>query len=230
MTNTDKQFIVNPEIPAIGLKGIYFTIENIVNKDTDAEFKNYQREILQKAYIYASQNDLKQDSILLGFRHLHEAVGAPNRKNLSAPENLYKLLVKHGGQIPHINLLVDIYNTISVKYKLALGAHDLDKIDGNVHLRLTDGTEKYQPIGESEDKPVPAGHYSYIDDSNEVICYLDVRQVNKTAVNIDTTATFFVVQGNTETPIEYIKNATDDLIDQIKKYCGGKEKIIGIVK
>jgi DNA/RNA-binding domain of Phe-tRNA-synthetase-like protein len=229
MPTFDKQFIVHPEISTIGLKGIYLTIEYITNKENDLDFQSYQKPILDQAYTYASQHDLKEDPILQGFRHLHEAVGAPNRKNLSAPENLYKLLVKNGGNIPHINLLVDIYNTISVKYKLALGAHDLDKIDRNIHLKFTDGAETYQPIGESPNKPIAAGQYSYIDESNEIICYLDVRQVKKTAVNEDTTSVFFVVQGNSNTPIDYIRKATAELVEQVKKYCGGKEKIIGIV-
>lgn len=30
--------------------------------------------------------------------------------------------------------------------KLALGAHDLDKIEGNITLRLTQGNENYIPL------------------------------------------------------------------------------------
>ena len=218
----EKQFITHPEIKTIGLRGIYLTIENVRNRESDSNFRKYQQEIIDKAYNYAHQlGDIKEDPILQGFRQLHEAVGAPNRKNLSASENLYRFLEKWG-EIPHINLLVDIYNCISLKYKLALGAHDWDRIDGNVHLRFTNGTEKFIPLGESEPKPIRPGEYSYIDDRNEIICYLDVRQIDKTKVTLDTHNVFFVVQGNANTPFPYIENAVFELIDLVQKYCGGE--------
>lgn len=230
MSESNKQFIVHPEISTIGLRGIYLIVENIVNKENDLLFQSYQKSVLKKAYEDASQLDLKEDPILKGFRSLHDAVGAPNRKNLSAPENMYKLLIRNEGVLPNINLLVDIYNTISIKYKLALGAHDLSKIDGNIHLKFTDGTEKFEPIGDSTHKPIKAGEYSYMDDNNEIICYLDVRQVKKTAVDLDTNSVFFVVQGNADTPLAYIEEAVAELVEQVKKYCGGQEKIIGKIE
>ena len=70
-----------------------------------------------------------------------------------------------------INPLVDLYNLISMDTKLALGAHDLDKIEGNITLRLTQGNENYISLGSEEAKEVKAGIYSYIDDANDIICY-----------------------------------------------------------
>jgi len=225
-----KQLIIHSEVKDIGLSGIYLTVENISNKETDAEFEEYSKKIVQQAYNYTKQiTDIKEDQLIKGFRQLHDAVGAPNRKNLSAPENLYKLLAKKG-DIPRINLLVDIYNTISIKYKLALGAHDWDRIDGNVHLRFTTGTEKFIPMGELETKHIRAGEYSYIDESNEIICYLDVRQIDKTKVTLDTKDIFIVVQGNANTAFPYIENAVYELLFLIKRYCGGEAKVVGQIE
>jgi len=226
----NKQLIISPEIKGIGLTGIYLTVENIHNRITDDEFEKYSRSIVHQTYNNIRQNvEIKEDYVFKGFRQLHDAVGAPNRKNLSASENLYRLLSKKG-DIPRINLLVDIYNTISIKYKLALGAHDWDQIDGNVHLRFTDGTEKYIPLGETESKSIQAGEYSYIDDSNEIICYLDVKQIDKTKVTLDTKNIFLVVQGNANTPFIYIENAVTELLFLIKRYCGGEAKVVGQVE
>jgi DNA/RNA-binding domain of Phe-tRNA-synthetase-like protein len=221
------EFYIQPEIANIGLKGVYMTIENILNKETDEDFEKYRRKIVQQA-LTDSKNiaDIKEDLFFQGFRKLHEAVDAPNRKNLSAPENLYKLLTKNG-DIPRINLLVDIYNTVSVKSKLALGAHDLAYVTGNIHLRFTDGTEKFIPLGESEPKNIAPGEYSYIDDNNDVICYLDVRQVNKTKVTLDTKDVFLIVQGNANTPFNHIEETASELICLIIKYCGGKAIALG---
>ncbi len=61
-----------------------------------------------------------------------------------------------------------VYNIISLESKLALGAHDMDCVLGNVTLRFTDGTEKFIPIGQDIPLPVNAHEYCYCDDANEV--------------------------------------------------------------
>lgn len=227
---SQRRLMIDSEVKSIGLTGIFISIENIQNKNTDANFEQYRRKILQKAYQYIRQiDDFKSDYVLNGFRQLHESVGEPNRKNFSAPENLYKQLLKNRTITP-INLLVDIYNAVSVNYKLALCAHDWDKIDGNVQLRFTNGTEKFIPLGENTPKQSGVGVYSYIDDSNEIICYLDVRQCEKTKVTLDTKHVFIVVQGNSNTPFSYIEDAASELLFLIKKYCGGTAKIVGQIE
>ncbi len=72
-------------------------------------------------------------------------------KNLPASENLIKLLSKREDLI-EINKAVDIYNIISIDSKLCLGAHDIDKIDGNVTLKITDGSENFIPLGQMSQK------------------------------------------------------------------------------
>ena len=92
-----------------------------------------------------------------------------------------------------INPLVDLYNLISMDTKLALGAHDLDKTEGNITLRLTQGNENYIPLGSEEAKEVKAGIYSYIDDANDIICFSEIRQVDKTKVTNESKDIFFIV-------------------------------------
>jgi DNA/RNA-binding domain of Phe-tRNA-synthetase-like protein len=225
-----KRFIVENGIEEIGLKGIYFKVEGLTNLEFHPEFEPFVKNEVNKVLgiIEGDGEFFRNDLILQGFRQLHERTGAPNRKNPAAPENLLKTISKHRA-LPRINLLVDIYNTISIKYRLALGAHDLSAIDGNIHLRFTTGSEKYVPIGSVEPKDVPAHHYSYIDSGNEILCYLDVRQVNKSIVTAQTTDSFYIVQGNAETSPGYIEEAVHELIALTRQYCGGKETILGKV-
>ena len=68
------------------------------------------------------------------------------------------------------NKAVNIYNILSIESKLCLWAHDIYKVDGNVTLKISAGTEKFLPLGSEELKPVKAGEYSFVDDNNEVIC------------------------------------------------------------
>ena len=125
-----------------------------------------------------------------------------------------------------INPLVDLYNLISMDTKLALGAHDLDKTEGNITLRLTQGNEKYISLGSEEAKEVKAGIYSYIDDANDIICYSEIRQVDKTKVTNESKDIFFIVQVNKETSDKYVKDIAKELITVVTYYLGGTGEIL----
>ena len=84
-------------------------------------------------------------------------------------ENLISMLLKYG-DMPFINQVVDIYNVISMESRLCVATHNLDKIDGNLTVRFSDGTEKYIPLGQDEPVPMPPHEYCHCDDSNEVLC------------------------------------------------------------
>ena len=113
-----------------------------------------------------------------------------------------------------INPLVDLYNLISMDTKLALGAHDLDKIEENITL------------GSEEAKEVKAGIYSYIDDANDIICYSEIRQVDKTKVTNESKDIFFIVQVNKETSDKYVKDIAKELITVVTYYLGGTDEIL----
>jgi len=182
------EFIFAPEARAVGVTGAYLVISGVRNRAGDDDFAAWQARALDEVLArWPDAAALAEEPVLAGFRALHEAVGAPNRKNLASPENLLRLLLKSGA-LPRVNLLVDIYNTVSVRTRLALGAHDVARITGNVTLRLTDGSEGFHPLGAPAPEPVKPGEYGYVDDANDVICRLEVRQVEKTKVTGDTTA------------------------------------------
>ncbi|MCD9186460.1 MAG: hypothetical protein LUM44_08500 [Pyrinomonadaceae bacterium] len=219
------EFHVSDEVLKLGLKGIYFSMGNLRNKRTDPEFEKMKEQFIEELLPNLSEEKIKENPILEGFRQLHQLVGKSNRKNISSPENLYRNLLKNK-QLPSINLIVDIYNLISVKFFLAIGAHDLEKVSGNIHLRLTKGTEKFLPLGSDSLKQVGIGEYAYIDDDDDIICYLETKQVEKTKVTENSTDCFFIIQGNSATESDYLKSAADELIGLLKKFCGGQPRML----
>ena len=63
----------------------------------------------------------------------------------SSIEALLKRVSK-GNDIGTINPLVDIYNSISLKYGLPCGGEDIDKFAGDIRLTKADGNEKLHNI------------------------------------------------------------------------------------
>jgi len=207
------------------VKILFCVMEGIDNTRVSEEWNACRNQKIQELYEQYKDMDVHADPILEGFNILHDKTGVKRRKNIPASENLIKLLVKHQG-MSYINLAVDIYNLISLESRLALGAHNMDKVDGNVTLRFTDGTERFVPIGQSEPLPVKPHEYCYCDDANEVLCRLEIRQVEKTKVDEAAKNVFYIVQGNEAASESLLKETAQKIIDTTAKYCGGSGRIV----
>lgn len=219
------EFLVEDKVKELGMKILGLKIENIDNKTSSAEFAKWRKEKITNLINKYKDYDIKNDKVIEGFYELHNSVGVPRRKNLPASENLIKLLIKRE-ELIEINKAVDIYNIISIESKLCLGAHDIDKISGNVTLKITDGNENFIPLGSEESKPVGEGVYSFVDDDNDVICWLDIRQVDKTKVTEDSKNILYFIIGNKENTYAELESVAQEIIDITTKFCGGNGKII----
>jgi DNA/RNA-binding domain of Phe-tRNA-synthetase-like protein len=226
MSNVSEiQFAVEKSVLDIGVKIVFLVIEGIDNTRISPEWMEKRKGIIANLLNDYKDIDYHADPVLEGFHILHDRAGVKRRKNIPASENLIRFLNKHG-DVFFINQAVDIYNIISMKSKLALGAHDIDRVDGNVTLRFTDGTERFVPIGQSEPVSNNPHEYSYCDDANEVLCRLEIRQVEKTKVDEKTTNAFYIIQGNEATDNELLLATARKILDETIKYCGGKGRII----
>ncbi len=226
MSNVNEiKFGVEQAVLDIGVKIVFPVIESIDNTKVSSEWEKLRRDRMAALLEKYRDLDYHADTVLEGFHILHDRAGVKRRKNIPASENLIRLLKKNEDMFL-INQAVDIYNVISMESKLALGAHDIDHVDGNVCLRFTDGTEKFVPIGQKEPVVLNAHEYSYCDDANEILCRLEIRQVEKTKVDENTRNIFYIVQGNQATDDALLLETAQRIIDETTKYCGGKGRIV----
>ena len=219
------KFVVEDKVKDLGVKILALKIEDINNNANSTELEEYKNNKIKYLINKYKDYDIKTDKVIEGFYNLHQKVNVPRRKNLPASENLIKLLLKREDLI-RINNAVDIYNLISIDSKLCLGAHDIDKIKGNVTLKITDGSENFIPLGSEEKKEVGQGEYSFVDDDNDVICWLDIRQVDKTKVTNETKNILYFIIGNEENTYEELRNVADEISNITTKYLGGKATLI----
>lgn len=219
------EFKVEKAVLDAGVKIVFVVIQGLDNSKESYEWHAHREILLNDLLERYKDIDVHQDPILEGFNLLHDHTGVKRRKNIPASENLIKLLQKHGS-LTYINKVVDIYNLISLDSKLALGAHNIDRVSGNVTLRFTDGTERFVPLGQTEPVAINPHEYSYIDDSNEVLCRLEIRQVQKTLVDETARNVFYIVQGNDATSDELVHQTAQKIIDLTTQYCGGVGEII----
>ena len=65
-----------------------------------------------------------------------------------------------------------------------------------------------------------------IDDANDIICFSEIRQVDKTKVTNESEDIFFIVQENKVTSNKYVKDVAKELITVVTYYLGGVGEIL----
>jgi DNA/RNA-binding domain of Phe-tRNA-synthetase-like protein len=65
-----------------------------------------------------------------------------------------------------INPIVDTYNAVSMDLIIPGGAYDVDQMNGGLRLRLSDGGEVFQPLGNGKVSHTVHGEIVYSDDSD----------------------------------------------------------------
>lgn len=209
------RFHFAPAVYELGVRGAYFIIRGMTNRSgSDADIAGFVA-----AQLATVPPGFEDTAIFDGYAALHAKVAHRPKKLKAAPQVLLQYFRKTG-DIPRINGIVDVYNAISLTSGLALGAHDLAHVKGDISLRLTTGTESFHPIG-SEPVPVAAGEYAYTDGANDILCRLEVRQVEKSKITAESRDIFFIVQGHNALPQPHIQATTERLVNQCTTFFGG---------
>jgi DNA/RNA-binding domain of Phe-tRNA-synthetase-like protein len=97
------------------------------------------------------------------WRTTFSKLGISGSKFPSSIESMARRILK-GDPFPKINPLVDLYNSVSLRFLVPMGGHDLDTIQRNIHLQFAEGWEPFTPMGGGETAVVPKGELVYRDD------------------------------------------------------------------
>jgi DNA/RNA-binding domain of Phe-tRNA-synthetase-like protein len=97
------------------------------------------------------------------WRTAFSKLGISGSKFPSSIESMARRILK-GDPFPKINALVDLYNSVSLRFLVPMGGHDLGTLKGNIHLGFAEGWEPFTPMGGGETMTVPKGELVYRDD------------------------------------------------------------------
>ncbi|MEW9122650.1 MAG: B3/4 domain-containing protein [Thermotaleaceae bacterium] len=138
----------------------------------------------------------------------------------SSIEALLKRVHK-GDHIGSINPLVDIYNSISLRYALPCGGEDIDKFAGDIRLTMADGNEEFIPLGTDENAPPYEGEIVYKDDKGAICRCWNWREAVRTMLTENTRNAFLCIELTDQSRLMEFENALKDLAKAVQGNLGG---------
>jgi DNA/RNA-binding domain of Phe-tRNA-synthetase-like protein len=155
------------------------------------------------------------------WREAYRKFGAKPKDHPSSIENLVRRVAK-GHALPRINPLVDLYNTISLRYLLPAGGEDLDQTQGDIQLTLAGEDEApVKLLGEPEARPPYPGEVIYKDDLGAICRRWNWKEADRTKLNSQTRRAILVLEGLPPVGAGEIEEATAALAAMIHAQCGG---------
>lgn len=134
--------------------------------------------------------------------------------------------VHNGKHLGTINPLVDIYNSISLKYGLPCGSEDIDTFVGDIRLTKAVGNEVFLTLGTDENTPPYEGEIVYKDNEGAICRCWNWRESVRTMLTENTKNALLCIELIDERRLKEFENALKDLAKAVQDNLGGTCKIL----
>jgi DNA/RNA-binding domain of Phe-tRNA-synthetase-like protein len=137
-----------------------------------------------------------EDPAMAAWREAYTAFGAKPSRTRNSAEALARRAFADGG-LPRINVLVDVYNAISVAHLIPVGGEDTDRIKGGMRLVRATGQEPFVTVAggaETVEHPEP-GEVVWCDDEGVTCRRWNWRQGVRTRLTEDSANALFLLEG-----------------------------------
>lgn len=194
----------------------------------DAEaIKRLLAEANEQADKYLTSNVISENEMVKVWREAYSKFKTKKGARCSI-ENLLKRVLK-GNPVGSITPSVDIYNAISLKYALPVGGEDIDTVEGDFRLGVTDGGDAFMPIGEDEEDPTLPGELCYRDDVGAICRCWNWRDGQRSALSDDSENAILVIECVDPARIGVLNEALDEFAALISEHLGARIETRAIV-
>src|SRR5512138_2641647 len=196
-------------------------LHNIDNSQNSSEITEMLRQAEAALPGKFGSTPVIEHPYIAAWREAYRKFGAKPKDYPSSVENLTRRVL-NGATIGHINNLVSLYNTISLRYILPVGGEDLDKIVGDVQLTRAGNDEPVVfLLGEKEARAPRVGEIIYNDEVGAICRRWNWKEADRTKLTQETKNAFLVVESLTPVPRPTVEAAIRELADLVQQYCGG---------
>lgn len=184
------------------------------------ELQQIKSEALLKAEDKVGCDPITRHPYIASWRDLYRSFGSKPGDYRPSAEALVRRSMKRGG-LPTINTAVDAYNAVSVKHLIPMGGFDTGHVEGDIMLRLSEGGEKFTPLGSEQTKETYPGEAVYADQARILTRRWNYRDCDQTKITTETTNIVIFIDGTPQIPVQEIQNALDELETILQKTCRG---------
>ena len=163
-----------------------------------------------------------EDPHMAAWRAVYTAFGAKPSRTRNSAEALAKRALSDAG-LPRINVLVDIYNAISVAHLIPVGGEDLDRIQGAMHLVRAAGDEEFVTVagGEETVEHPDTGEVVWRDEAGVTCRRWNWRQGPRTRLTEESTSALFLLESLAPMPVADVEQAGAELAELLEKFSPG---------
>ena len=124
--------------------------------------------------------------------------------------------VQKNKELPHINSIVDLGNAMSLKYQLAAGAHDIDKMNSDLEIRFSTTNDQFLPMGGTESEAMPDGELVYASGNTIKTRRWIWRQSDDGKITENSSHIYFPIDGFSSINKDLMLKAQNELANFIK--------------
>lgn len=124
--------------------------------------------------------------------------------------------------------LVDVYNSVSMKYAVPCGGEDISAIEGDMHLGMAKGGESFFPLGAEKDEPALEGEICYFDEVGAICRCFNWREAQRTMLQEETVDAVLVIEAINEGQAQRARQAIEELKVLINKEFGIEGQLVRI--
>lgn len=164
---------------------------------------------------------ISQDTMMLhpdvaGWRDVYSRMGVKPSKYRSSLEALLRRTFK--GDIWSVSNVVDCYDCVSALSLLPMGAHDTEKLNGDLVLRYGREGEKFYPLGAGESVIDVSPKNILYADEEKVCCWLwNHRDTRDASLSESTEMGLFLVDQAFDTEWKSVSEGLDALSSELEK-------------
>lgn len=207
---------------APGFTHVMIEAHGLVNGPTTEESSALLDEAARRLAVRLDGRAPHEDPHMAAWREAYSAFGSKPSRTRNSAEALAKRALSEAG-LPRINLLVDLYNAISVAHLIPVGGEDLDRIQGGMSLVRATGQEDFVTVagGEEVVEHPDAGEVVWRDEVGVTCRRWNWRQGPRTRLTEATTSALFLLESLAPMPVADVESAGAELAEQLEKFSAG---------
>ncbi|MFF7451682.1 MULTISPECIES: phenylalanine--tRNA ligase beta subunit-related protein [unclassified Streptomyces] len=163
-----------------------------------------------------------EDPHMAAWREVYTAFGSKPSRTRNSAEALARRALPDGG-LPRINLLVDLYNAVSVARLIPVGGEDIDRVEGGMRLVRAAGDEEFVTVagGEEVVEHPDAGEVVWCDERGVTCRRWNWRQGPRTRLTEETVSGIFLLESLAPMPVPEVEAAAAELAELLEKFSPG---------